>query len=171
MPRTDAAVLLPLLADPPRLVLVRRTDHGPYGGQLSFPGGKREPGDASLRATALREAAEEIGLDPAAASIVATLDPVDTHTTGYRVHPFVAVLEPVAAWRPEPREVVEVVEAQLAALADPAAHGEEVMDFPTWPQPRLTPFYRLGDHRVWGLTYRILTPVLPRLEAWTRAAP
>ncbi len=168
MARTAAAVLIPAFRDAAgglRLVLVRRADHGVYGAQLAFPGGKREPGDASLAATALREAAEETGLDPARARIVAELEPVAARTTGFLVTPYVGAIARPPAWRPQEREVVEVIEAPVAALADPGNHGEEVMDFPTWPEPKLSPFIRVGPHRLWGLTHRILLPVLPRLVA------
>lgn len=168
MTRTQAAVLIPVHrgADgEPWLVLVRRTDHGVYGAQLAFPGGKQQAEDATLAATALREAAEETGLDPEQARIVAELAPVASRTTGFEVTPFVAVIARPAAWRPEEREVEEVVEARLADLADPANHDAEIMDFPTWDEPRLSPYIRIGDHKLWGLTYRILAPVLPRLAA------
>ncbi len=168
MAPTTAAVLIPAFRDPAgdlRLAVVRRADHGVYGAQLAFPGGKREPGDATLADTALREAAEETGLDRAAARVVAALDPVPTRTTGFVVTPFVASITPPPVWRPQEREVVEVIEARVADLADPANHDAEVMDFPTWPEPRLSPYIRVGEQRLWGLTYRILHPVLPRLVA------
>ncbi len=168
MSRTQAAVLIPVFRAAGGdlwLVLVRRTDHGVYGAQLSLPGGKPEPGDADLAATALREAAEETGLDPARARIVAELEPVATRTTGFEVTPFVAAIARPPVWRPEEREVEEVVEAPLAYVSDPANHDEEIMDFPTWDEPRLSPYVRVGAHKLWGLTYRILAPVLPRLAA------
>lgn len=168
MTSIQAAVLLPVFRDAGgerRLVLVRRTDHGVYGAQLAFPGGKQAPGDASLAATALREAAEETGLDPAQARIVAELEPVAARTSSFVVTPFVASIVRPPVWAPEEREVVEVIEASLAQLADPARHEEEVMDFPTWDEPQLSPFVRVGAYKLWGLTYRILRGALPGLAA------
>ncbi len=167
MPRTQAAVLMPVYraAGERWLALVLRTGHGAYGAQLAFPGGKWEPGDDTLADTALREAAEETGLDHTQARIVARLDPVATRTTGFEVTPFVALIARPAQWQPDEREVAGIVEARIADLTDPEHHGEELMDFPTWDAPRLSPFIRVGEHRLWGLTYRILAPVLPRLAA------
>jgi 8-oxo-dGTP pyrophosphatase MutT (NUDIX family) len=167
MPYVEAAVLVPLLraAEGDRLVMVVRREGGVHGGQLGFPGGKREPGDATLLDTAVREAAEETGLDPAGVVILACLPVVETRTTGFLVAPFLAQIHRPARWQPQPSEVAEVIEAPVGVLAAPDARGETMLDFPTWPQPRLTPYFALGEHRVWGLTYRVLEPLLPRLMA------
>ncbi len=89
----DAAVLLPLYGwpdDEPGLVFTeRRADMRRHAGEISFPGGRRDDGDADLAATALREAEEEIGLDPAAVELGEELPPTSTFVTGYRIHPFV----------------------------------------------------------------------------------
>ena len=166
--RREAAVLVPVFADRnrgPTIVLVQRGEHGVYGSQLAFPGGKLDPEDASARDAALREAHEEVGLEPGAVEVLADLPMIETFTTGFRVWPFLGRVTRPEEWRPEEREIVEVVEAPLSDLDRPGAHAEEVMDFPTWPEPRLTPFYRVGDYRLWGVTYRILHPLLPRLLA------
>jgi 8-oxo-dGTP pyrophosphatase MutT (NUDIX family) len=73
-----------------RLVLVARGPLGRHGHQLSLPGGKHEPGDASLLETALRETEEEIGLTRANFEVTGALPPIDTRTTGFRVHPHLA---------------------------------------------------------------------------------
>ncbi len=169
--RRQAAVLVPVFrrGGDLWLVVVRRADGGLHGGQLAFPGGKPEPQDASLRDTALREAREEIGLDGGRVEILGALPVAPTLTSGFRVAPFLGRIDPPAAWRPQEREIAEVVEVRLADLADPRAHGEELKTFPTWPEPMRVPFYRIatdgGEHQLWGLTYRILRPLLPRLLA------
>ena len=167
--RREAAVLLPVYRDGAgelRLVLVRRGAGGRHGGQLALPGGGREPGDADLAATALREAEEEIGLPRAAVTVVAALPPVHTRTTGYRVHPFVGRLaERPARWRPQPGEIDGVVDVSVAELADPRRREVRRMRFPTWPEPRDTPVVPVGDDLLWGATLRILDPALPRLLA------
>src|SRR3954466_720202 len=92
-PLRDAGVLVPLYRDPAgdvRLIMIRRTEGGLHGGQLAFPGGVRDPGDASLRDTALREAEEEIGLDPDRVEVLAELPVMETRITGYRITPFLA---------------------------------------------------------------------------------
>src|SRR5215469_16824532 len=84
----DSAVLAPIYRDPRgdlRLVFIRRSPYGVHGGQIAFPGGRREPEDADLLATALREAEEEVGLDPAQVDVLTELPIVETVATGFRV--------------------------------------------------------------------------------------
>jgi len=86
----ESAVLAPVLAGEPRLLLHRRADHlGSHAGEMSFPGGRREPGDPTLRATAIREAGEEVGLDASEVTVVGRLDDILT-VTDFAVRPFVA---------------------------------------------------------------------------------
>lgn len=165
--RTQAAVAVPVYRDVAgdlRLVLVLRGDRGVYGGQLALPGGKAEPGDGTPLRTALREAEEEIGLPQRAARLLAPLPPVTTRTTGFEIWPFlIRVTELPARWRRARGEIAGIVEPRIADLAAPAARGEDVKRFPTWPQPQRTPFLRVGPHMLWGVTYRIVEPLLPRL--------
>ena len=162
----ESAVLVPVYRRDGdlRLIVVRRAEGGLHGGQLAFPGGKREPEDATLRDTALRESHEEIGLG-GGVEILERLPDSGTLTSGFRVTPFLARIDPPAAWRPDPREIAEVFDVRLADLERPRAHGEELKSFPTWKVPRLIPFYRVEGHKLWGLTYRILRPLVPRLLA------
>jgi 8-oxo-dGTP pyrophosphatase MutT (NUDIX family) len=150
------------------LVLIRRSAGGAHGGQLAFPGGKREPQDRSMLDTALREAWEETGISREAAEILAALPAVDTSTTEFRIFPFLARITPPRRWQPNHREVAEIIEIKLSDLARPEAHGEDFLQMPAWPQPRRMPFYRIGPYPLWGATYRILHPLLPRLlsEEW-----
>lgn len=167
--RRDAAVMLAVHRGPApdarqRLLFVLRGRGGRHGGQLALPGGNREPGDADLQATAIRETAEELGAPPVWIEVVASLDPIDSATTGYRVQPFLArFLADPARCRPSGGEVEAVVALDVAELADPAALGREQKSFPTWPAPRTVPVRRAGGHTVWGLTLRIVEPVLPHL--------
>jgi 8-oxo-dGTP pyrophosphatase MutT (NUDIX family) len=147
------------------LVLVRRAGGGLHGGQIAFPGGKREPQDAALADTAIRETHEEIGLVSSAVEIVEALPPVDTLTSGFRIAPFLARIERPSRWLPDPREVAQVLEVALDDLLDPAAHDEETRTFANWPEPRRIPYYRVGEDKLWGATYRIAHPLLPRLAA------
>ena len=165
----DSAVLAPIYRDSRgqlRLVFVVKGPGGRHGGQVAFPGGRRESSDADLLTTALREAEEEIGLSRREVDVLAELPVIDTTSTGFRVAPFLGrLLGPPPVWRRQETEIAEILEVPLPDLIDPAAHGVEVWDFPGWPGPRRIEFYRIGPHKLWGVTYRIVEPLLPRLSA------
>jgi 8-oxo-dGTP pyrophosphatase MutT (NUDIX family) len=164
----DAAVLVPLYRDEERhlrVVLMRRTDWGIHGGQISLPGGVRSQGDGSMVETALRETEEEIGLPRENAEVLVELPIVETMTTGFRIYPFLARIRRPENWKPEEREVAEILEVRIRDLANPEAHGEELWEFPRRRGPERIAFYRIGDHKLWGATYRILSPILARLLA------
>lgn len=146
-----------------RVVLVRRTDGGAHGGQIALPGGKREPGDESFIDTALREANEEIGIQPDKVEVLVELPEVVTITTRFHIHPFLCRIVPCNPWRIEEREIAEVFDVAVRTLADPGLRGESVEQFPSWPEPRKIEFLRIGPHRLWGATFRILDPLVPRL--------
>jgi 8-oxo-dGTP pyrophosphatase MutT (NUDIX family) len=167
-PLIESAVLVPVFrrADGVlRVVFVWRSEFGVHGGQIGFPGGKCEPADRSLIETALRETQEEIGLVRERVEVIEALPAVETLTSAYRIFPFLARIDPPRAWRRCSDEIMEVLEGSVDDLARPEAHGEDMADLPTWPGPRPVPFVRLGPHRIWGATYRILQPLLPRLRA------
>ena len=162
----DAAVLVPVYRDAAgelRVVLLRRAEGGPHGGQIAFPGGKLDLADASLRDAALREAHEEIGLPPSNATVLETLGTIEVKVSGFRVHPFLArVVRPVE-WKIAEREVAEVLEPRVSDLADPANLDANMQRFPQWPEPVRIEFIRIGEHQLWGATYRVLKPLLPKL--------
>ena len=117
--RTDAGVLVPLYVEDGELHAVftkRREDLRRHPGEISFPGGRYDEGESDLRATALREAHEEIGLPPDAVEIVGALQPTPTIATGYAVYPFVGLIEPGRVWTLSAREVAEVLELSLSEL-------------------------------------------------------
>jgi 8-oxo-dGTP pyrophosphatase MutT (NUDIX family) len=162
----EAAVLVPVYRRRDgelMVVLVRRAQGGAHGGQLALPGGQRDPADADLAATALREANEELGLASDHVELLAALPVIETQTTGFRIAPFLARLAAPPSWRLQEREVAEVVELPVADLARPEARAEAVRAFPTWPAPRRIRLWRVGGLEVWGVTYRILEPLVPRL--------
>jgi 8-oxo-dGTP pyrophosphatase MutT (NUDIX family) len=164
-----SAVLVPVFRDREaelRLVLVIRGSQGLHGGQLALPGGAAETHDRSLLDTALREAEEEIGLRRRDVDILAALDPIDSRTSGFRVHPFLARVPPQPEWQVASGEITGVVTPAVRALSDPARRREQRMSFPTWPEDRIVACVEVtGGHLLWGLTLRILDPVLPRLLA------
>jgi 8-oxo-dGTP pyrophosphatase MutT (NUDIX family) len=157
----DAAVLVPLYGDPLTAVFTeRRADLKRHAGEISFPGGRQDEPDEDLRATALREAHEEIGLDPHGVELVGALPPVGTFVTGYRVFPFVGIVEGGQAWRPQASEVAQVLEFTLADLVA----GHEMQRLLRKGVPIKTPTYTVDGHLVWGATARIVQSLLERLE-------
>ncbi|MCA1647682.1 MAG: CoA pyrophosphatase [Chloroflexi bacterium] len=165
----DSAVLAPLYRASDgrlRLVFIRRSPFGRHGGQIAFPGGRREPEDPDLLATALREAEEEVGLDRSSVEILAALPVIETVVTGFRVAPFLGRLNgPPPIWRRQETEIDEIIEVPLEELLEPEAHAVEHWQLPGWPEPREIPFYRIGPYKLWGATYTIVEPLLARLLA------
>lgn len=150
--RTPAAVLVPIVLREaaPTLLLTRRTDHlKDHPGQISFPGGRVEPEDVSPLATALREAREEIGLDPALVEPLGRLPDYLT-STGFRVTPVVGLLRPPFDLAPDAGEVAQIFEVPLAFLLDPANRQRHAREW----QGRLRHYYALpyGEHYIWGAT-------------------
>lgn len=149
-----------------RLVLILRGERGIHGGQVGLPGGKREPADASLLETALREAEEEIGLARDDIEILTPLEALTTQTSGFRVHPYLARVKPPRQWRLATGEIAGIVTPRVEALADLSAHHTETLSFPTWPENRRVDCVLIeGRHLLWGLTLRVIEPLLPRLLA------
>jgi 8-oxo-dGTP pyrophosphatase MutT (NUDIX family) len=156
-------VLVPLflVGDDPHVVLTRRRDDlRRHAGEISFPGGRQDPEDADLRATALREAEEEIGLAPDGVDVVGALQPTPTIATDYAVYPFVGLIEPGQTWRPAEAEVAEVLELPLRALRD--GYGRRRML--RRGIPFRTDTYVVDDHLVWGATARMLADLFDRLD-------
>ena len=164
----ESAVLVPVYRDAEGLlqvVLVVRAEHGVHGGQIALPGGVRNVADAGLRETALREAEEEIGLPSASVEVIDEL-PAVLVPTGFRITPFLArLLTEPPVWRPQDGEIAEVLTVSVADLAREDLRGEELWARPLWPAPMTVRFVRLGPHKLWGATYRILEPIVPRLLA------
>lgn len=138
----------------------RRADLRRHAGEISFPGGRRDPGDVDLRHTALREAEEEIGLAPDAVELIGELTPTSTFVTGYLIHPFVGLIPAGQRWRLSPLEVDEVIELPLAALRTGRTR--------TQMQRRGISFetdaYMVGEHLIWGATARILDDLIERID-------
>jgi 8-oxo-dGTP pyrophosphatase MutT (NUDIX family) len=154
-------LLAPDEAGEARVVLIERTSYdGHHSGEVSFPGGAAEPGDANLAETALREAAEEIGLDAEAVGlrVVGQLEPFWIPVSNFRVTPVVAVARHLQRWQPDPREVARVIEAPLAAFLPDAPITTIERDVREW-RIRYGAYAldELGDGpAVWGATARIL---------------
>ena len=160
---TAAAVLIPLIAHGELTVLfTQRTTHlKSHAGQVSFPGGRAEPGDASAEFTALREAGEEIGLAAERIEILARLPDYRTRT-GYRVTPVIGLVAPPLELVPDPREVAEVFEVPLAFLLDPRNRQRRTREF----QGQQVGYYvfEYQDRVIWGATAGMLVNLHKMLE-------
>jgi 8-oxo-dGTP pyrophosphatase MutT (NUDIX family) len=160
---TDAAVLVPLFerdGDLHAVFTERRHDLNKHAGEISFPGGRQEEPDEDLRATALRETWEEIGLDGGDVELVGALPPVGTFVTGFRVFPFVGSIQPGHVWVPQESEVEKVLELSLPDLVA----GHEMKRLLGKGVPIKTPTYTVDDTLVWGATARIVQNLLEALD-------
>jgi 8-oxo-dGTP pyrophosphatase MutT (NUDIX family) len=158
-------VLLALYGWPeePGLIFTeRRADLRRHAGEISFPGGRRDPGDADLATTALREAEEEIALDRGAVEVVGALPPVSTFVTNYRVQPYVGLVAPPLelGLEPNPTEVETVLTFTLARLQE----GYEMRRLIRRGIPIHTPTYEVDGQMIWGATARILSDLLERVD-------
>ncbi len=161
MPLVGSAVLVAMFEEngQVRVVLTRRSSHlRSHSGQVAFPGGGRDGGE-SLEQTALREAHEEIGLDPASVEIVGRLAPLGSPVRSTLVVPFVGLLggRP-AQLEPNPAEVDRIFDVGLAELTAEGVYREEL-----WPRDGVVmpiAFFEVADEIIWGLTARILARLL-----------
>jgi 8-oxo-dGTP pyrophosphatase MutT (NUDIX family) len=159
---TPAAVLVAVTSDE-RVILTKRASglrHHP--GQIAFPGGKLDPGDADAPAAALREAHEEVNLDPANVELLGLM-PAHETVTGYSVTPVLGLVRAPFEARPEAGEVDEVFEVPMAHLADP---GNYLVEGRIWRgQRRLYYAVPWGPYYIWGATARILRALADRMTA------
>lgn len=162
-PPRDAAVLVGLVRGDAglRVLLTQRTAHlNHHGGQVSFPGGRCEDSDADATATALREAQEEVGLNPRLVDVLGVLPSYST-VTGFVVTPVVAIVDAPDRYVPDPREVDAVFEVPLTFLMDPSNHrrhrfewdgqSRDFLSMP-WSDPQAGGVERF----IWGATAAML---------------
>jgi len=164
-PTQQAAVAAVLYGDPVRLLLIRRAtfEGDPWSGHLAFPGGRREPTDPTLRATAIRETHEELGVDLSHATLLGSLDDVGpvSQRRPLVVRPYVFALPTLPPPRPN-REVAEVLDLPLTHLL--SNRGRGTMPFEWRGQPVTLPTVDVSGHRLWGMTLRMVDDLLHRLD-------
>jgi 8-oxo-dGTP pyrophosphatase MutT (NUDIX family) len=139
----------------------RRSDLRRHAGEISFPGGRRDPRDDALEDTALREAEEEIGLERSQVSLLAALTPVSTFATGYVIYPFVGRIPTGVRWRVSAREVDAVLELSLRSLRE----GRTRTRIERRGISFETDAYVVDQNLIWGATARILEELLERVDA------
>jgi 8-oxo-dGTP pyrophosphatase MutT (NUDIX family) len=149
-----AAVLLPVIDGPdPGMVFTRRTDDLPrHPGEISFPGGMQEESDADAREAALREAEEELGIDPRAVEMLGALPPVHTVVSAILIVPFVGMLWERPRFRPDVGEIAEVLEFPVSRLLE----AEAPVEWPIGDQVYRGFAYELDGNTIWGATAAIL---------------
>ena len=155
----EAAVLLPIVNHPaPTLLFTRRANHlSTHSGQVAFPGGKREPFDADLYATALREAEEEIALDPAMVQPLGRLsDVISLH--GIRVTPWVGIIPPGLPLVADPGELDAIFEVPLSHFLDDQRTHTDVITVDG--VAHYVPSYHVDGHVIWGLSAMMLVELL-----------
>jgi 8-oxo-dGTP pyrophosphatase MutT (NUDIX family) len=160
----EASVLIPVIAraEPSILFTQRTTRLARHSGQVSFPGGRRDPADLSPLETALRETREETGIDPALISVAGYLPRYRTGT-GYDISPVVGVLGEDFTLAPNPDEVAETFEAPLAFFLDPANRRVETR---VWGARERSFYAFTHDGRtIWGATAAILVDFAARLTS------
>jgi 8-oxo-dGTP pyrophosphatase MutT (NUDIX family) len=169
-PPVPAAVLVPIILGPkPGVLLTKRNAHlNKHGGQVSFPGGRIDATDADAEAAALREAQEEIALDPKRVEVLGRMADYITGT-GYRITPVLGLLPPGLELRASPHEVDSVFELPIDVLLDPDAPKRQRhcvrgiwREYWVWPHP---------DHYIWGATAAILVHLAQKLRAAGPHAP
>ena len=158
----------------PAFLLVRRarSPHDPWSGQMALPGGRRDPEDADLRETAVRETHEEVGIDLDRSGVLLgrlpDLKPTSRAIPRLVIAPFVFLLSRDADAYVASAEIAAVYWVPVAALTAPGARSAVTIDTPAGR--RQFPCYRVGGHPVWGLTYRILQRFLESRLAQLRPA-
>jgi 8-oxo-dGTP pyrophosphatase MutT (NUDIX family) len=136
-------------------VFIERAQGGPHGGQVSLPGGKREKGDTDLTFTAMREASEEIGINPEEVELLGLLTPLYVPHSNYCIQPVIGYCQEKPSFESNPVEVDEIVVVSLESLFSP--ENRRIMNYKWGGSTIEAPYYDAGGHMVWGATAMIIS--------------
>ncbi len=168
VPPRDASVLALLYPENGALniVLTRRQDHlRGHAGQISFPGGKRDPEDRTYEDTALRETHEEIGVEPDLVHIIGALANFYVPPSNFNISPFVGYVDHVPTFIPNPSEVAQIITFPIDDLLLPDHKQDEYHDYDGMRVH--IPYYEIDGHKIWGATASILGELEQRLKTVT----
>jgi len=141
------------------IVLMKRKEYdGHHSGQISFPGGKKNPLDKSLLKTALRETREETGVDASGSLIAGALSPVHIPVSGFVIHPFIAILDYLPVFLPDMNEVEYLIEVPLRILIEPTVFKIKKMELRNTELN--VPYFDVQNEVIWGATAMILNEFL-----------
>ena len=147
----------------PVMVLIRRSFNlRTHRGQIGFPGGKPEPGDGSLLATAVRETEEELGIGPQGLDVWGELEPVQTMSTGFGLSVHTGRVRDIESLNPSPAEVDEVMPIPVSLVLDPASSRDETRIVEG--EAISHPSYSYNGRIVWGATARIIVQIVELLR-------
>jgi len=136
-------------------VLIERTMLGVHAGQISFPGGKRDPDDQSELFTALREANEEVGVSPDSVRVLGKLTELYVPNSNFWINPFIASIDYLPEWQPNPSEVKSVIMVSLPDLFNDSNKKQRVLSRSGLSID--TPYYDINGHMIWGATAMIIS--------------
>ncbi len=163
-----AAVMAVLFADERdavRLLLMQRTDAGDvHSNQVSFPGGKAEPDDAHLMATAIRETEEEVGVKLHETQVLGALSPLYIPPSRFLVHPFVAVLPEVPSFNTSEHEVKQILTPELSLFLNPDNIGKDVFGSARGYAVE-APYYHIEGLKIWGATAMMIAELVELVKA------
>lgn len=140
------------------LFIKRPTYNGPHSGQISFPGGKYDESDTTIKETALRETEEEVGTNPSDIEILGTLTPLYIPVSNMMVHPFVGYSETKPMFQPNSQEVEYIIVTPIEDLLNPKKKSIKVIH--SHGRPITAPYYCIDDEMIWGATAMILAEFL-----------
>lgn len=169
----ESAVLLLFYQDEDQIklpLILRPVYAGVHSGQIGLPGGRREKADADFYETALREAQEEIGINPAEVTVVGHLSDLFVFASNHMVHPVVGYMERKPAFLLDPREVDQLIEVPLSTLLDTSIRGITNM-IVAGNIEISAPYFGVDGHTVWGATAMMLSELLSIINELEEGAP